>query len=138
VASEIVVNLISGAGGLAAGLLAPWARWAVEKRRRREDRRVVLITNWRNDIRQLRLAETHHLALNAENRNNHLPEVPEPPEADPTQHEWFRTLELELSDDAARRVDELRHLPIHERKGQKPDVPEEEVRRIERVDWKLL
>ena len=121
---------------LAAGLLAPWAGWAVEKRRRREDRRVVLITNWRNDIRQLRLAETHHLALNAENRNNHLPEVP--PEADPTQHEWFRTLELELSDDAARRVDELRHLPIHERKGQIPDVPEEEVRRIERVDWKLL
>ena len=37
-----------------------------------------------------------------------LPELPEPPEVDPRHHEWFRTLELELSDDAARRVYELR------------------------------
>ena len=138
-ASEIMVALIGLGTGAIGSLVAPWANWGAEKRRRKEDRRgVVLITNWRHDIRQLRLAETHHLALTAESRTNDLPEPPEPLEADPRHHEWFRTLELELSDDAARRIEELRSLPIHDRQGLISDVLEEEVRRIERVDWKLL
>ena len=43
--SEIVVPMITAIGGWAVGLLTRWAKWAVEKRKRKEDRRVRLIEN---------------------------------------------------------------------------------------------
>jgi hypothetical protein len=137
-ASEITVALVSGGLVLATGLLTSRANWGFEKRRRREDRRLARIEQWRVEIRQLRHAETNHPAHNAEKKNNHLPEVPDPPEADSMQHEWFRTLKLDLSEDALNRVEELRQLRIHDRKGQIPDVLEQEVLRIERSEWELI
>jgi hypothetical protein len=77
------------------------------------------------------------LARNAENGNNHLPESPDPREADPTHHEWFRNLELELLDAGAVRVERLRESPIHDRQGADTKCSEDEVRRIERDKWKL-
>jgi hypothetical protein len=49
----------------------------------------LMIEQWRGGIRQLRLAETHQLARNEENRSNGLPEEPDMREADPVNHEWF-------------------------------------------------
>jgi hypothetical protein len=139
-AYEVPVALISGGVGLATGvigsLFGPWSNWGVEKRRRRQDGRAALIAQWRAGIRELRNAEDNHLARNQENRRNQLSQEPDPPEADPTRHEWFRRLGLELSDDAAERVDELRLLPIRDRKGQIPGVLEGAVLEIERK-WKL-
>ena len=141
-AYEVPAALIGGGAGFLTGgisaLVAPWAKWGVDKRQRREDRRVALIAGWRAAIDELRLAETHTVALNAENREKGLPEVSDPPEADPVEHEWFRTLQLELSYDATERVEQLRQKPVAERRGQIPVLLHEEVLRIERDKWGLL
>jgi hypothetical protein len=147
-ASDITVALITsgftlggavvGASGALLGILvAPWVGWSVDKRRRRQDARAALISQWRVEIRQLRNAENNHLAHNEENKNNGLPEVPDPPESDPMQHEWFRRLRPELTIWAANRVNNLREKPVRDRKGQIPDVLEQQVFRIESKKWKL-
>jgi hypothetical protein len=60
------------------------------------------------------------------------------PEANPMWHEWFRDLQEELSDDAQERIEQLREKPVEDRPGEIPLLLEEEVRRIERSQWKLL
>ena len=42
---------------LVGSLVAPWVDWDVEKRRRRQEARIALIAQWRNEIRQLRLED---------------------------------------------------------------------------------
>jgi hypothetical protein len=127
-------------GGAISALVAPWAKWGVERRRRIEDRRVGLIEGWRAGIRQLRNAENNSLTRDAENAARQIPEEPDLPEADPRHpnHEWFRSLEPELSPEAVDRIEQLRQLPIRERTGQIPDLLEEQVMVIERTKWKLL
>ncbi len=55
---EIPVALITGGSGYVAGLVTPWAKWKIQKRRFERDSRVGLIKQWRVENRQLRLAET--------------------------------------------------------------------------------
>jgi hypothetical protein len=47
----VVTAIIAGVVGLFTGaigsLLAPWAQWGIEKRRKRVERRSALIDNWR-------------------------------------------------------------------------------------------
>jgi len=143
--SEIAVALISGGsalGGAIVGssgaIIASQVAQRAEKRRRRQESRAALIAQWRNDIRQLRNAESNQLARNEENKNQGQPEEPDPPEVDPWQHyEPLRRLRHELPHHAVGRVDELRRMPIQDRIGQIPDLLEEEVLHIERKKWKL-
>ena len=67
--SEIAVALISGGsalGGAIVGssgaIIASQVAQRAEKRRRRQESRAALIAQWRNDIRQLRNAESNQLA----------------------------------------------------------------------------
>jgi hypothetical protein len=141
-ASEVAVAVISGGTGvvgLAIGsVVTRWANWGFEKSRRKEDRRVARIESWRVEIRQLRNAENSCVARNEERRAKQEPELGDLPEADPMHHEWFRDLQLELAEDAVERVEELRQKPVKDRLGEVPNLLEEEVRRIERSEWKLV
>jgi hypothetical protein len=50
---EIVSNALSGVGGIAIGLLTPYVRWHVEKRRAQFRARVDLIAEWRGMVHEL-------------------------------------------------------------------------------------
>jgi hypothetical protein len=136
VVSEIAVALISGGsalGGAIVGssgaIIGALVAQRAEKRRRTQNSRAALIAQWRNDIRHLRNAEINHLARNEENKKQGQPEEPDPPEVDPWQHyEPLRRLRHELPQ---------RRLSIQDRRGQIPDLLEEEVLHIERKKWKL-
>jgi hypothetical protein len=145
VTSEIAVALISGGsalGGAIVGssgaILGSLVAQRAEKRRRRQESRTALIAQWRNDIRQLRNAEINHLAHNEENKKQGQPEEPDPPEVDPWQdYEPLRRLRHELPHRAVSRVDELRGLRVQDRRGEIPDLLEQEVLHIETKKWKL-
>jgi hypothetical protein len=144
-ASEIAVALISSGsalGGAIVGssgaIVGSLVAQRAEKRRRRQESRAGLIAQWRNDIRQLRNAEINHLARNEENKKQGQPEEPDPPEVDPWQHyEPLRRLRHELPHHAVSRVDELRRSRVQDRRGQIPDLLEQEVLHIETKKWKL-
>ncbi|WP_077086497.1 hypothetical protein [Mycobacterium rhizamassiliense] len=132
-ASEIPVALISGGFGLALGWLTPLAKWKVadEPGLKRQER-VQRIANWRQNIRDLRLAETHTLALIRENAGP----AAAWPEVNPREHEWYRDLKSDLSDNQVRSIEYWRRKPIATREGKIPTILEQEVRRIER-EWHL-
>jgi hypothetical protein len=142
-ASEVAVVLISGGlalGGVIVGslgtIVGSLLTQRAEERRRKRDSRAALIAQWRNGIRQLRNAETGSLARNQENKKKGQPEEPDPPEADPMHYDPLRRLRQELSRHAGSRVDELSLLSVQDRKGQIPDLLEQEVLRIEKK-WRL-
>jgi hypothetical protein len=61
VASEIAVAFIGGGAGLLTGavtgsissLIAPWAKWGIEKKRRAHDLRQQRIEDWRRNLEHL-------------------------------------------------------------------------------------
>jgi hypothetical protein len=65
VASDIAVAFIGGGAGLLTGavtgtissLIAPWANWGAEKKRRQQDRRVERIAGWRKGVDEVAFAE---------------------------------------------------------------------------------
>ncbi|WP_156622733.1 hypothetical protein [Mycobacterium sp. 852014-50255_SCH5639931] len=120
-------------------MTTPLVEWRVEKRRVRQDARSRLIQQWRAEIRQLRLAETHRLARIKEHADRGLPPPAESelPVIDPMQYEWFRRLRIELPSWAVSRVDNLRQQPPEARVGQIPNFLEERVFRIESEEWGL-
>ena len=86
----------------------------------------------------MRNAEINHLARNEENKKQGQPEEPDPPEVDPWQdYEPLRRLRHELPHHSVGRVDELRGLRVQDRRGQIPDLLEQEVLHIETKKWKL-
>jgi hypothetical protein len=145
VASGIMVALIALAGTVLGALgailgsvMTPWVNWGIEKRRRTQDARVELITQWRGTIRELRNAEKGHLAQNAEHQNRGEPELPDPPEVGPMFYEPLRRLRvvLERSSFAITSLDNLSASSVRDRQGQVPDFLEDQVLRIERK-WGL-
>jgi hypothetical protein len=85
----------------------------------------------------LRTAEEQSVSRDEERRKLGEPEE-DLPEADPMhqRHEWFSRLRPELSSWAASRVDNLRQLPVRDRKGQIPDLLWQQVLHIEKK-WGL-
>ena len=47
---NVAISLISALLGFIGGLIAPWIRWEVEKRRKTREERASLIVEWRNAI----------------------------------------------------------------------------------------
>jgi len=121
VSSEIVVALIGGGAGLATGivgsLFAPWANWGAEKRRRRQDRRVERIGEWRAGAYQLG-GDVHFMEL----------------EWSP----WYTTLYREMSDTAKRQIEDGSQGVPNPNHNEVAMLIIEEIARIERDKWKLV
>ena len=136
-AHEVPVAVISGGVGLATGaigsLFAPWAKWGVEKRRNRQERRAERIKEWREGIGDLRYAEQESIPGRPE---GHLlfADIGNP---NLTSQGWWITLKTELSRPALRQLSRLTSKPLVDREGRVPDLLEREVARIER-DWNLI
>lgn len=119
--SEIVVALIGGGAGLATGivgsLFAPWANWGAEKRRRRQDRRVERIAEWRAGASQLG-GDVHFMEL----------------EWSP----WYTTLYREMGDHAKRNIADGSQGVPNPNHNEVAMLIIEEIARIERDKWKLV
>jgi hypothetical protein len=142
-ASDIAVALISGGftlGGVVLGSLGSIGGSVVasraEDRRRQQDSRAGLVAQWRVDIRQLRRAESDHLRRNEENREKGQPEEPDPPEVTLKHYPSLERLQRELSSWAVSRVDNLLEFSLQDRKGQIPDLLDQQVLQIEKK-WRL-
>ena len=132
-ASEIVVALISGGVGLTTGiigsLVAPWANWGVEKRRRIQERRVERIKQWRDRADYIDFAERNHGRIIGGD---------EPVNSDVRKKDWFATLRPEMAPDILRKLEALCEQPVATRRGQVSKLIEHEITRIEREKWNLV
>jgi hypothetical protein len=47
---EAIISLVSAVIGFISGLLVPWVKWEIEKRRRQYDYRKELIAKWKKNL----------------------------------------------------------------------------------------
>jgi hypothetical protein len=90
-ASEVWTAVIGGVAGLATGaissLVAPWAKWSIEKRRIDRQRRYALLDSWREGIAGLEKGSVH---------------------TDAIETTWYETLRPYLSKDVLGRLEKPR------------------------------
>lgn len=138
VASDIAVALIGGGAGLLTGavtgtissLIAPWANWGIEKKRRAQDLRQKRIEEWRRHLDDLDWAENYHGRV--------VNPGDDPISGDVRTKDWFITLRAEMAADALQQVEELSQRPMQTRRGEMSKLLGEEITRIEREKWELI
>ena len=139
VASDIAIAFIGGGAGLLTGavtgtissLVAPWANWGIEKKRRTRELQLQRVVGGRKHLEHLNsLSEKYH--------GRALVPGEDPISADVRTKDWFITLRAEMSADALRRVEELSQRPVHTRRGEMATLLGEEISRIEREKWDLI
>lgn len=95
-ASDIAVAFIGGGAGLLTGavtgtissLIAPWANWGIEKKRRVQDLRQKRVDEWRRHLDDLDWSENYH---------GHVVTPGEAPiSGDVRTQDWFITLRAEM------------------------------------------
>lgn len=150
-AYEVPVALISGGLGFATGvvgtLFGPWNAWAAEKRRRKHDRRVKRVEEWRKGVNSLRVAEakygTEKPVVKTVKQEGKVSfqwdtEVPDSDLVNVYTKPWFRTLRRELPTKALARIEVLTGKPPAERIGELPALLDDEINNIESDKWDLV
>jgi hypothetical protein len=138
VASDIAVAFIGGGAGLLTGavtgaisaLIAPWAKWGIEKKRLAREPRVERVKEWRGHLDHVNWAEKYH--------GRGIAPGEDPISGDVRTRDWFATLHAEMGADALQQFEELSQRPIHTRRGEMSKLLAAEISRIEREKWELI
>jgi hypothetical protein len=144
VASDITVAFIGGAAGLLTGavtgtissLIAPWANWGAEKKRRQQDRRVERIAEWRKGVDEVAFAEGE--AFSPSSSSSGVFVSARDLDWDVRSKDWYVTLKSQMSPDVANEVEALSAKPLKSRLGEVPRLLRNEIMRIEEEKWELV
>jgi hypothetical protein len=132
------VALIGGGAGLVTGavtgaisaIIAPWAKWGVDKKRLAQERRVERIKEWRDGVGHLDWQEDHHGQTGAWDTQLIS--------ADIHSQSWYVTLRPEMAREVVDQVEKLNDQPVPSRRGKISKLVKHEITRIEREKWKLV